>query len=302
MTGRTLDDMIREYRIEPYKAADGSIGLQAWDWRGKPGSEEEIRANKDALVSLLRRREKEREETDARLERERVLALQAGHPAHVPGLRTGDLVVWFDQRMPFSYGIRRADAIFSGEAFHWDPGFTIIASLDDGEALAGELGVERWQLDAFRTGDPLGLGHDDYELRMHKVIRDWIETHKERRLPVNHPTATYYRIGRGEAIALADKVRETVEAGVGSVLDDGIRLRIGIIERYDRQRSKPVTDADARELRKRDNDLYNEGGSGYVCDYVSRERARRVAAWLRDHGVDMSMPWRPKPPERSGRG
>lgn len=31
MTGRTLDDMIREYRIELYKAADGSIGLQAWD-------------------------------------------------------------------------------------------------------------------------------------------------------------------------------------------------------------------------------------------------------------------------------
>ena len=38
MTGRTLDEMIREYRIELYKAADGSIGLQAWDWRGKPGS------------------------------------------------------------------------------------------------------------------------------------------------------------------------------------------------------------------------------------------------------------------------
>lgn len=289
MTGRTLDDMIREYRIELYKAADGSIGLQAWDWRGKPGSEEEIRANKDALVSLLRRREKEREETDARLGRERVLALQAGHPAHVPGLKAGDLVAWFDQRMPFSYGIRRADAIFSGEAFHWDPGFTIIASLDDGEALAGELGVERWQIDASQSGEPLGLGHDDYELQMHKVIRDWIEAHKERRVSANHPTTTCYRIGRGEAIALADKVREAVEARVQGILDGNINHHIDIISRYNHQVEKPLTEAEARKLRKRDNDLYNEGGSGYVYDYVSRERARRAAAWLRDHGVDMRV-------------
>lgn len=289
MTGRTLDDMIREYRIEPYKAADGSVGLQAWDWRGKPGSEEEIRANKDALVSLLRRREREREETDARLGRERALALQAAHPAHVPGLRAGDLVAWFDQRMPFSYGIRRADAIFSGEAFHWDPGFTIIASLDDGEALAGELGVERWQLDASQSGEPLGLGHDDYELQMHKVIRDWIEAHKERRVSANHPTTTCYRIERDEAIALANKVREAVAARVQSILDGNINHHIDIISRYNHQVEKPLTEAEARKLWKRDNDLYNEGGSGYVYDYVSRERARRAAAWLRDHGVDMRV-------------
>ena len=27
---KTLDEMIREYRIELYKACDGRIGLQAW--------------------------------------------------------------------------------------------------------------------------------------------------------------------------------------------------------------------------------------------------------------------------------
>lgn len=289
MTGRTLDEMIREYRIELYKAADGSIGLQAWDWRGKPGSEEEIRANKDALVVELVRRERARKTNEERKHRERILNLQKEHPANLPDLNVGDLVAWYDRRMPFSYGIRRADAIFSGEAFHWDPGFTIIASLDDGEALAGELGVERWQLDASQSGEPLGLGHDDYELQMHKVIRDWIEAHKERRVSANHPTTTCYRIGRGEAIALANKVREAVAAGVQSILDGNISHHIDIISRYNHQVEKPLTEAEARKLWKRDNDLYNEGGSGYVCDYVSRERARRAAAWLRDHGVDMRV-------------
>lgn len=289
MTGRTLDDMIREYRIELYKAADGSIGLQAWDWRGKPGSEEEIRANKEALVAELVRRERERKTNEERKHRERILNLQKEHPANLPDLNVGDLVAWYDRRMPFSYGIRRADAIFSGETFHWDPGFTIIASLDDGEALAGELGVERWQLDAFQAGEPLGLGHDDYELQMHKVIRDWIEAHKECRVSANHPTTTCYRIGRGEAIALANKVREAVAARVQSILDGNISHHIDIISRYNHQVEKPLTEAEARKLWKRDNDLYNEGGSGYVCDYVSRERARRAAAWLRDHGVDMRV-------------
>lgn len=50
---KTLDEMIREYRIELYKACDGRIGLQAWKYKGKPGAEEEIRANKDALVAEL---------------------------------------------------------------------------------------------------------------------------------------------------------------------------------------------------------------------------------------------------------
>lgn len=92
MTGRTLDEMIREYRIELYKAADGSIGLQAWDWRGKPGSEEEIRANKDALVAELVRRERERKTNEERKHRERILNLQKEHPANLPDLNVGDLI------------------------------------------------------------------------------------------------------------------------------------------------------------------------------------------------------------------
>lgn len=80
MTGRTLDEMIREYRIELYKAADGSIGLQAWDWRGKPGSEEEIRANKDALVVELVRRERARKTNEERKHRERILQSAEGTP------------------------------------------------------------------------------------------------------------------------------------------------------------------------------------------------------------------------------
>ena len=31
---KTLDEMIREYRIELYKACDGRIGLQAWKYKG----------------------------------------------------------------------------------------------------------------------------------------------------------------------------------------------------------------------------------------------------------------------------
>lgn len=146
---KTLDEMIREYRIELYKACDGRIGLQAWKYKGKPGAEEEIRANKDALVAELVRRERERKTNEERKHREHILNLQKEYPANLPDLNVGDLVAWYDQRMPFSYGIRRADSICTGEAFDWDPEYVIILSLDHGESLAEELSVERWQLDAF---------------------------------------------------------------------------------------------------------------------------------------------------------
>lgn len=184
---KTLDEMIREYRIELYKACDGRIGLQAWKYKGKPGAEEEIRANKDALVAELVRRERKRKTNEERKHREHILNLQKEYPVNLPDLNVGDLVAWYDQRMPFSYGIRRADSICTGEAFDWDPEYVIILSLDHGESLAEELSVECWQLDAFQAGEPLGLGHDDYELQMHKVIRDWIEAHKERRISASHP-------------------------------------------------------------------------------------------------------------------
>lgn len=73
---KTLDEMIREYRIELYKACDGRIGLQAWKYKGKPGAEEEIRANKDALVAELVRRERERKTNEERKHREHILNLQ----------------------------------------------------------------------------------------------------------------------------------------------------------------------------------------------------------------------------------
>lgn len=282
---KTLDEMIREYRIELYKACDGRIGLQAWKYKGKPGAEEEIRANKDALVAELVRRERKRKTNEERKHREHILNLQKEYPVNLPDLNVGDLVAWYDQRMPFSYGIRRADSICTGEAFDWDPEYVIILSLDHGESLAEELSVECWQLDAFQAGEPLGLGHDDYELQMHKVIRDWIEAHKERRISASHPTTTYYHIERDEAIALAGKVRETVAVKAQSILDNNIKRHIDVISRYNHQNEKPLTEAEARKLWKRDNDMYNEGGSGYVYDYVSRERAEECVAWLQEHDV-----------------
>lgn len=93
---KTLDEMIREYRIELYKACDGRIGLQAWKYKGKPGAEEEIRANKDALVAELVRRERKRKTNEERKHRERILNLQKEHPANLPDLNVGDLVAWFD--------------------------------------------------------------------------------------------------------------------------------------------------------------------------------------------------------------
>lgn len=145
--------------------------------------------------------------------------------------------------------------------------------------------MECWQLDAFQAGEPLGLGHDDYELQMHKVIRDWIEAHKERRISASHPTTTYYHIERDEAIALAGKVREAVAVKAQSILDNNIKRHIDVISRYNHQNEKPLTEAEARKLWKRDNDMYNEGGSGYVYDYVSRERAEECVAWLQEHDV-----------------
>lgn len=88
---KTLDEMIREYRIELYKACDGRIGLQAWKYKGKPGAEEEIRANKDALVAELVRRERERKTNEERKHREHILNLQKEYPANLPDL---NVVTW----------------------------------------------------------------------------------------------------------------------------------------------------------------------------------------------------------------
>lgn len=183
---KTLDEMIREYRIELYKACDGRIGLQAWKYKGKPGAEEEIRANKDALVAELVRRERKRKTNEERKHREHILNLQKEYPVNLPDLNVGDLVAWYDQRMPFSYGIRRADSICTGEAFDWDPEYVIILSLDHGESLAEELSVECWQLDAFQAGEPLGL---DMMITSCKCTRSFA-TGSKRTRNVEFPQAT----------------------------------------------------------------------------------------------------------------
>ena len=183
---KTLDEMIREYRIELYKACDGRIGLQAWKYKGKPGAEEEIRANKDALVAELVRRERKRKTNEERKHREHIFNLQKEYPVNLPDLNVGDLVAWYDQRMPFSYGIRRADSICTGEAFDWDPEYVIILSLDHGESLAEELSVECGSLTHSRLANHWGW---DMMITSCKCTRSFA-TGSKRTRNVEFPQAT----------------------------------------------------------------------------------------------------------------
>ena len=43
-----------------------------------------------------------------------------------------------------------------------------------------------------------------------------------------------------------------------SILDNNIKRHIDVISRYNHQNEKPLTEAEARKLWKRDNDMYNE--------------------------------------------
>lgn len=84
-----------------------------------------------------------------------------------------------------------------------------------------------------------------------------------------------------------------------SVLDlDGFRGQRGeeritahrrVVERFNEQTSKPQTRKDVKRLLCDYNNLYNEGGSGWLSWIVCREDAEQAAQWLGEHGIRVTV-------------
>lgn len=62
-----------------------------------------------------------------------------------------------------------------------------------------------------------------------------------------------------------------------------------VVERFNEQTSKPQTRKDVKRLLCDYNNLYNEGGSGWLSWIVCREDAEQAAQWLGEHGIRVTV-------------
>lgn len=286
-----IDDLIREYRIElaPFKR-DGEPVIHVHGVTSDSPVVATIRTSKPLIVQeLLRRKEQARNSAEQR-ERERVRRLATEYGVTLPGLKIGDIVVWHDQQLPDTFGIQSVDAIIDGSAFGWRPDLIAVLSEDDGDALANRLGVEPGLLDPDRLDELDTIVYDDdRRLTQYRVLSDWAVTHRERRIPVQGVTRSWYRLGENEARNLAFEVRRALDRRAKHMREQGIESDRRLIDKWNRQKTRPATRAEARRLQDEYNRINNEGGTGYVPYWVCLEEAEQSAKRLSEQGITMEV-------------
>lgn len=80
-----------------------------------------------------------------------------------------------------------------------------------------------------------------------------------------------YAVDEGTAARLVEEDRERLAADEAEALKGRAEELQAIVDKFDAQACKPETRAEAGEAMRAYNDLYNEGGEGYVPRIFSRE-------------------------------
>lgn len=250
----------------------------------KPGEDIEatrrlLTPYKNMIVEELQRRERDERQRRRQRSAERVHRLQAEHGMTFDDLKRGDLVLVFDQQMPHRHLLMRADAIIPGAVFDWRDDITIIMSEDDGESLARQLDIPWWLMDSDqveqRMPDIIQADLHWCALTVYRVMDEWARRHEERRLPYRGATRSYWHLEAEDIRDIIGTVRARIDERVEQEREERITAHCRVVERFNEQTSKPQTRKDVKRLLCDYNNLYNEGGSGWLPWIVCREDAEQ---------------------------
>ena len=264
----------------------------------KPGEDIEatrrqLMPYKSMIVEELQRRERDEWQRRRQRSAERVRRLQAEHGMTFDDLKHGDLVLVFDKQMPHRHLIMRADAIIPGAVFDWRDDITIIMSEDDGESLARRLDIPWWLMDSDqaeqRMPDTIQADPHWCTLTVYRVMDEWARRHEEPRLPSHGATRSYWPLEAEDIRDIIETVRARIDERVEQEREERITARRRVVERFNEQTSKPQTRKDVKRLLCDYNNLYNEGGSGWLPWIVCREDAEQATQWLGEHGIRVTV-------------